>query len=352
MSEDGSGPSGSGRNFTGTDLPQTVIRTRRRCTVHRDYTSARHSRLDAMPTDTPRRSPRTTEAGMTFILGIDLGHFSCHGFDCTLLSTYSPFHSPALSRLNGAIQEIERLTRALENHVEKNATVINILRHENNITRAKLDVTTNRIAFLEEFLEIEPDNGDREEPRAEEPGDAGVTEGDGGDVAAAARATNNTFKIWLGVTNLSKMSDLPGIPAPGEEAPLAPTGQHTGTRLVRFNWLQNATYPLNAQSIDTLTEALRAHGNTYIPGFGDDLEKIFDVDLRNRVITKFKSLATNWKRAEKSAGKARAPAVSEPIDGEGEDAGSDDDPPMDRKVARSRAKPSDILTSIRPQSDF
>ncbi|KAH9929914.1 uncharacterized protein BXZ73DRAFT_78021 [Epithele typhae] len=43
------------------------------------------------------RGRHGTHSIHTFILGIDLGHFSCHGFDCTLLSTYSPFHSPAPS---------------------------------------------------------------------------------------------------------------------------------------------------------------------------------------------------------------------------------------------------------------
>ncbi|KAH9925452.1 uncharacterized protein BXZ73DRAFT_49957 [Epithele typhae] len=259
---------------------------------------------------------------------------------------------PGLQRLNGAIQEIERLTRALENHVEKTATLISVLRHDNNITRAKLEVATDRINFLEEFLEIEPDDG--EEGAAQDPQDASVMGGDGsGDATAAAvskqlcantraiyqRATNDAFKIWMGVTNLSKAADLPGIPGPGEEAPLVPTGQHAGTRLVRFNWLQNATYPMNARGIETLTTALRAHGNSYVPGFGEDLEKIFDADLKNRVITKFKALAANWKRIEKSAGKARAPAESEPVDVEDAQQAADNDPLMDRKIARSRAKP-------------
>ncbi|KAH9949318.1 hypothetical protein B0H21DRAFT_707214 [Amylocystis lapponica] len=249
-----------------------------------------------------------------------------------------------ITRLNAAIEKIEGLEREFTMHRERTNKRLQVLRIENDLLTNKLAVASERIAFLENYLELEEDEEGREAvPAPALPG--GNTQGGepaGEDTAPVADVDRQLalsaeaakgkpmkdliakiFKHLMGVSKITPKS-LPAYPSADSDAP-PPQDPSTGQPLLRLDWSAGASHVNNVKGLERVLTFIRAHGARHHPIATQGLTDINDDHLKERIKNKYEYMARQWRMLQKGAVVA-AEEEEEDIFGEEAPAGSNDAP--------------------------
>ncbi|KAH9946900.1 hypothetical protein B0H21DRAFT_822396 [Amylocystis lapponica] len=248
-----------------------------------------------------------------------------------------------VTRLNAAIEKIDALERDLATYREKTHKRLQVLRIENELITNKLAVASERITFLERYLELEEDDEEQGGPapapalagghaNGGEP--TGENAAPGTDVdrqlALSAEAAKGKpmkdliakiFKHLMGVSKITPKC-LPAYPSADTPPPQDPS---TGQPLLRLNWNAGASHVNNVQGLERVLTFIRTHGARHHPIATQALTDINDDDLKERIKSKYEYMARQWRLLQKGV---VVPAEDEEDDPFAEEApaGSNDAP--------------------------
>ncbi|TFK48360.1 hypothetical protein OE88DRAFT_1810278 [Heliocybe sulcata] len=258
------------------------------------------------------------------------------------------------ARLDAAVQAIENLEKQVENlkkTVEKAEKISQVAQARIAVLEEENSVILKRLKVLEKsegiVLVATKDQQETEgavtglDGTGPEPPPAGGEE-DAEDVLAVSKKAGDSKPIKELVTILFnhlmgtdsvKPRDLPlypfGIDPTNESWPKS----ERGTPLTRFNWDKSADSGINKVGIEAIFNLAKSNGADHCPAAKSGLEKIQDVHLRGRIVTKFKYYAREWKKSKKPLQEA----AEDDNDEEFEDADSTSKPLQDRAHKNTRA---------------
>ncbi|KAJ7120567.1 hypothetical protein C8R43DRAFT_1136735 [Mycena crocata] len=223
-----------------------------------------------------------------------------------------------LIRLNKLTTEFETLSSRFEEHKETTDKKIKILRVLLDEEKARTLELRERVVFLEEELGVEQ----VEEEAAPEVGTAAASEKDGPEgeaelekepeekekdtkgVSALAKGSkpikdvvNKVFAHLMGVDKLNGKG-LPDYPyGIGEDA--WPKDAQTQKPVLRFVWKNAYSDQKNKDGIEKVITYIKVQGTTLVPQVKDALGVITDAHLKEKVISKWKYMQSEWKKVRK-----------------------------------------------------